>query len=94
MFIWALIAACITMLIDYCIEPGEIFGFYRRWLMRHEGAWTKPLGMCPVCMGTWVAIINFAVLLINDALNVWMFLPFLGVNHVILRILVYINDER
>lgn len=93
LFIWALFSACITLLIDYCIEPGEIFGFYRTWLYRYdEKKWSKPLGLCPVCMGVWVGIAVYLVLLISSALSIWLFLPFISVNIVILRIIIKIID--
>lgn len=89
LFIWALFAACITMFIDYCISPGEIFGFYGEWLGRHcEEKWAKPLGLCPVCMGTWIGIIIGLMLIIMGKLIWYMILPFLAVEVVIIRLLM------
>ena len=60
---WAVVNACTSWFLDFCLDDGNIFFKYRLWLERNfidefgnESFWFKPLGGCVVCMNIWLSV--------------------------------------
>jgi hypothetical protein len=68
---------------DWCMNEKNIFEKYYIWLLKLQPRYpmlTKPLGLCPVCMGFWVGVGVFAALAAWIGLPLWVFLPFISVS--------------
>lgn len=62
MIFTAFISFALTMLIEFCLEDGNIFGWYgntiEKWAKKSGTTkyWGKLLGLCPYCYGTWICL--------------------------------------
>ena len=85
--VFACLAAMLSHFIDYCIQEGEVFGFWQKILDKLEGtAIQNPLGGCVVCMNVWICVFSFWGLLVFDISWLW-FLPYIIISSTITRIL-------
>ena len=94
---WAAIigimAAMISIFIDFLIQPGEIFGFWTRVLTYMNNpknpfrALTKPLGGCLYCMNVWVTLASFMLCKGGIGMSWWYFIPTAAIGHVVLAIM-------
>lgn len=86
-------AGLMSIFIDFLIQPGQIFGFWTKFLERVVNhrmnplkALYKPLGGCLYCMNVWVAFAMFGVVYQFTDIH-WLFiLPTAAVSHVVVSI--------
>lgn len=61
----ALATASLGATFHYFLKPNMIFNFYAVWLSKLSNKskfwkyWSMPLGLCPYCNTTWVAVVVF-----------------------------------
>lgn len=88
----AFMAALISIFIDFLIQPGEIFGFwfkFLKWMNTPKNpfrALVKPLGACMYCMNVWVTWSLFTFATIAIGISWWYFLPTAAIAHSVLAI--------
>jgi len=72
-----------TRFIDFCFNENNIFDFYYKFLLSIKDKYfklTKPLGLCPICMGFWFALFIFILFSIYYPLNYIWFIPYISFN--------------
>lgn len=83
--------------LQFCYQPGNIFGWYRDWLDKHLGNnpnsplsfFYQPLGACAYCQNTWL---TFGVFLLGNiffGVSWWLLFPSLFLSHLFLTALDY-----
>lgn len=87
-------AGAMTIFIDFIIQPGQIFGFWTKFLervMNHEKNpfrfLYKPMGGCLYCMNVWVAFGIYSLAVYHTGLTWWLILPSAAIAHVTVSIL-------
>lgn len=100
-FISVMVIGGVTSLMEFflqfCFQPGNIFGWYRDWLDKYFydnpknplGFMYKPLGACAYCQNTWIGIGVWSLGYIYLGFSWWILLPSLFVSHLFLTILDY-----
>lgn len=88
----AILSVLETLTFSSLIQPGEIFGFYGKWLsnIRNEKL-RKPLGACPFCFNFYALLATYILLAIylNVGFSIYVVLGFIVsycISHTILKI--------
>ena len=87
--------------LNFCYQPGAIFGWYMDMLdvyfrdnpKNPFGFLYSPLGGCMYCQNTWLTIASFILLKGTFAFSWWMILPTIFLSHFILTIVNRILDR-
>lgn len=89
-----IVAGALTIYIDFIIQPGQIFGFWTKFLdgvVKHPknplAFLYKPMGGCLYCMNTWVAFGVYSLVWYNIGLTWWFVFPCAAIAHVTVSIL-------
>lgn len=87
-------AGAMTIFVDFIIQPGQIFGFWTKFLnnvMNHPKNplrfLYKPMGGCLFCMNVWIAFGIYALAVSHIGLTWWLILPSAAIAHVTVAIL-------
>ena len=89
----AITAAMISIFIDFVIQPGQIFGFWTKFLnwFNHPKnpfrSMYKPLGGCLYCMNVWVTFASFILAKNGIGMSWWYLIPTAAISHVVLAIM-------
>lgn len=83
--------------LQFCFQPGNIFGWYRDWLDKYFydnpknpfSFMYKPLGACAYCQNTWLGIAAWTMGHIYFGMSWWLLLPVLFLSHLFLTVLDY-----
>ena len=93
-FIFALINACLAVFVVFCLQEGNIFGFYGAYLGRISENnkkiffMLKPLGGCHYCLSTWTYLVGVFIFFIDDFSKIDMLYIYgTGVNYTTISIL-------
>lgn len=75
--------ALFTVFLMFCMEKGNIFGWWQWHLTRMPEWLAKPLGACAYCIGSWMCLCYCFFMGVD-----WRMLPIcLGINYIVLRII-------
>lgn len=90
---FACINSMLSLFLDYCIEEGNIFDFYSKWLDKELGSswFYKPLGGCVICANVWIAFVTFVVVFSIFNIHLGWFIPYALISNTFLRLLIRIN---
>jgi hypothetical protein len=85
------ISSCLTLFMDYLMDNHPFGQWYLSKLKKLPENLAKPLGECPVCSGAWQFLfISNVIFDYHPALC----LIFLGVNHLLIRLLLSLTEKQ
>ena len=83
--------ALITFFFDFITAPGQIFGFYSRFVdslqkspVKFFQILAKPVGACIFCANVWFTLFVFLVCRYHFDLSFWFLIPASAISHVFL----------
>jgi hypothetical protein len=90
--------AIFVFFIDFCFNEGNIFDWYYLLLLKYvEPKYpklSKPLGLCPICMGFWVGLGVFTLFALLLTIPAWVFFPFIAVSSYKLMKIFKVNQNE
>jgi hypothetical protein len=87
-------SALITFFFDFITAPGQIFGFYSRFVeslhkseIKFFQILSKPVGGCIFCANVWFTFVTFLICRYHFGLSFWFLIPAAAISHVFLAYL-------
>lgn len=85
------VSSCLTLFLDYLMDNHPFGRWYLSKLKEIPENLAKPLGECPVCSGAWQFLFVANVILDYHPI---LCLIFLGVNHLLIRLLLSLTSKE
>jgi hypothetical protein len=89
MLLVGLFTASLGAAFFHFLEPNMVFNFWAKWISKLPTFLGMPLGLCPYCNTTWIAIV---VYLYVFGLNLFIFL-FIGIVYLFLKLILLIPSR-
>jgi hypothetical protein len=86
-FIWGVVCAGISGVLDLAYNQGHILEGYYLWVQKNFGAKKigKPLGLCIYCQNIYITLLLGLMLWGFGLVAFWAFIPMSFISHVVLR---------
>ena len=86
-FVWGVVSAGISGVLDIAYMEGHILAPYYMWVEKNFGAKKigKPLGLCVYCQNMYISLFLSFGLWAFGAVPIWAFIPLSFISHVVLR---------